>query len=106
MNFPPDISCRTINLSKTHLGKLSKTTLQKHITIIRKRSMLRQWKKSDKVIDWFEKIKNKNHKRFVSFDTKNFYPTIKRKHLIDAINFSDPYSKFSDFETDVILHTC
>ena len=105
-NFPHDISCRTINSSKTHLGKLSKAILQKHIAIIRKKSMLRQWKNSDEVIEWFEKIENKNHKCFVSFDIKSFYPTIKRKHLIDAINFSEPYSKFSDFETDVILHTC
>ena len=49
-NFPHDISCRTINSFKTHLGKLSKTILQKHITIIRNKSMLMQWKISDEVI--------------------------------------------------------
>ena len=105
-NFPHDINCRIINSSKTHLGKLSRTILQKHITTIRKKSMLNQWKNSGEVIDWFEKINNKNHKCFVNFDIKNFYPTIKRKHLIDAINFSNSYSRFTEFEIETIMHTC
>ena len=72
-NFPHDISCRTINSSKTHLSKKSRIILQIPITIIRNKSMLRQWKKSDEVIDWFEKINNRNRKCFVNFDIKNCY---------------------------------
>ena len=68
--------------------------------------MFRQWKNSDEVIDWFEKINKKNRKRFVNFVIKNFYPTIKRKYLIDAIYFSNSFSKFTKFEIDTTMQTC
>ena len=37
---------------------------------------------------------------------KNFYPTIKRKHLLDVINFCNSYSKFTQFKIDTFMHTC
>lgn len=41
-NFPLDTSCRTINSSKTLLGIISRTILQKYIAIIRNKSKLRK----------------------------------------------------------------
>ena len=40
-SFPHDVSCRTVDSSKTHLGIISRTILQKHIAIIRNKSKLR-----------------------------------------------------------------
>ena len=105
-NFPYSISCRTINPSKTHLGKWSKVILQKHLSGIRNNCNLTQWKNSTEVIEWFNLIEDKTHKCFINFDIKNFYPSIKRKHLLNAIKFSSKFSKFTDQEVGLIMHTC
>ena len=105
-NFPHSISCRTTNPSKTHLGKWSKMIPQKQIFYIRSNCNLKQWKNSTEVVEWFKLIDDKTHKSFLNVDIVNFYPCIKRNHLLNAINFCGKYSQFSDQEIELILHTC
>ena len=105
-NFPHSISCRTINPSNTHFGKWSKVILEKHLSNIRSNCNLVQWKNSTKVVEWFKLIDDKTHKCFPNFDIVNFYPSIKRNHLLNAIKFCGKYSLFSDQEIELIMHRC
>ena len=105
-NFPHTIKCRTINPAKSHVGKWCKIILQKHQDRIRSKSGLTQWKNSMEVTKWFEKLNDKRSKCFINFDILEFYPSITKLHLIDAIKFSKEFTKFSDDDTELILHAC
>ena len=105
-NFPNSISCRLINPSKTHMGKVSKDILDNINGNVRKHSGLVQWKNSRQVIDWFNKIDTKAKKRFICFDIVSFYPSIMRKHLTDALVFAKKYIKVSKKDTDTVMHAC
>ena len=105
-NFPHSIKCRMINPAKSFLGKCTKVILQEHIAEIRSKTELTQWINSDSVIEWFNKIEDKPHKCFINFDIKNFYPSITKDHLLNAIEFGKKFTKFSNDEIDLLMHTC
>ena len=75
-HFPFNIECRVLNPAKNELGRISKTILEKAVRDIRAKTPLTQWKNSHDVIVWFENIKQKNKKCFLTFDIINFYPSI------------------------------
>ena len=104
--FPNSISCRLINPSKTHLGKVSKKILDNINEEVRHHSGLTQWKNSQQVIKWFEKIENKRQKRFICFDIVSFYPSILRKHLVNALAFAKKYTTVPKEDTNTIMHAC
>ena len=64
-----------------------------------------EWKNTGDVINWFKKIESKNSHKFLMFDIKVFYPSIKEDLLIEALEFAKQYVtiKFKDRET--IFHT-
>ena len=66
---------------------------------------LNQWKNSHGVIDWFSNLKSKNRLTFLVFDIVDFYPSISKDLLIDAIDFARQYTNISEHEKDVILHS-
>ena len=105
-NFPHTIKCRTINPAKSHVGKWCKIILQKHLDRIRSKSGLTQWKNSMEVTKWFEKLNDKRNKCFINFDIVELYSSITKPYLIDAIKFSKKFTKFSDDDTELILHAC
>ena len=41
-------------------------------------------KNTSDVISWFKSIKNKQNCKFISFDIKDFYPTITKELLSNA----------------------
>ena len=84
-NVPHSTKCRTINPSRSFLGKWVKVILQEHITEIIYNTKLTQWMNSDNVIKWFNKIEDKPHNCIINFDIKDFYPSITKEHLIKAI---------------------
>ena len=65
-------TCRLINTTKPELGKISKQKLSKIISDIKLKTKLQQWKNSDSVIDWFEKLENKKKMSFIQFDIVEF----------------------------------
>ena len=105
-NFPSQIKCRLINPSKTHIGKISKSIIDKIITDVRSKSNLMQWNNSNDVLLWFDKVQNKSNKCFINFDIVDFYPSITKEHLVNALNFARDLSDFSDTDTSIILHAC
>ena len=83
--FPNKIPCRLINPSKPYLGKISKVILDKINQSIVKSTLINQWKNTQAVLNWFDKIENKNKVAFIQFDIESFYPSITQKLLDKSI---------------------
>ena len=60
----------------------------------------------DNVISWFNNIEDKPQKCFINFHIKDFYPSIKKDHLINAIKFDKKFTKFTNEEIEVLIHIC
>ena len=65
-----------LNPTKNELGRISKAILNKINLNLRNTTKANQWKNTNNVISWFKSIKNKQTCKFISFDIKDFYPTI------------------------------
>ena len=76
-NFQNNPSVRLINPAKNELGRLSKFIIQAMNKELRHIFNLNQWKNTEGVINWFKRINEKQLCRFVIFDIKDFYPSIK-----------------------------
>ena len=55
-NFQSSLRCRLISPSKSNIGKISKSILDKVNQNLRNKLQFNQWKNSKNVIDWFKKI--------------------------------------------------
>ena len=64
---------RLLNPAKNELGRISKTILDKINVNLRNSLYLNQQKNTQKVIDWFKGIDNKQYYKFIMFDINNFY---------------------------------
>lgn len=106
VDFPAQIKCRLINPSKSHLAKVSKTILDKINKAVREKTGLIQWRNSCEVIDWFNGIKDKSKKAFVNFDIVEFYASITKKHLTQALSYAEQYIDISEPEKKIIATAC
>ena len=52
------LPCRLTNPSKSNIGKISKSILDKVNQNLRNKLQFNQWKNSENVIDWFKMIEN------------------------------------------------
>ena len=83
-----------MNPANYELGRISKVILDKMNLAIKEHFSFNQWKNTQKVIDWFNEIPDKKVQKFVVFDIKEFYPSIKEQLLKEASDFAN------DFEND------
>ena len=69
-NFQNNTKCRLINPVKSQIGKISKQLLDSINTAIRSDPDLglRQWRSTQEVIRWFNRIEHKSIKRFMQLD--------------------------------------
>ena len=77
-----------INPSKSKIGEISKSIIDKINNALIKKAKVNQWKNSANTIKWFKNIPNKKASSFVNFDAENFYPSISEKLLTDAISYA------------------
>ena len=80
-NFLNNLKTRLLDPSKNVLGRISKVLLDKINLNLRNATKVNQWKSTNDVISWFKCIKNKQNFKFISFDIKDFYPTITKELL-------------------------
>ena len=73
-NFQNNPTVRPLNPGKSELGRISKTILDKINVNLRNSLHLNQWKNTHEIINQFKNIDNKQHYKFIMFDTKDFYP--------------------------------
>ena len=104
--FPRVVKCRLINPSKSHIARVSKSILDRISTDVRRMTKLTQWKNSSEVISWFNNIKHKRNKCFIAFDIVDYYPSIKKKQLSDALEFAKQFSDIDDSDIRIIMHSC
>ena len=70
--FPHTLSFRLINPSKSDIGKISKSILDKINKAIVSTTSVNQWKNTSDVVKWFKNIPEKRVSSFVNFDVENF----------------------------------
>ena len=103
-DFRTNPKYRLINPTKSEMGKLSKSILDKVNKNLKDLLMLNQWKDKDAVIDWFKGIENKSNCTFVVFDIEEFYPSISEKLLKDSITYAENHIEMSAKEKEVLFH--
>ena len=103
--FPNKIPCRLINPSKPYHGKISKVILDKINQSIVKSTSINQWKNTQAVLNWFDKIENKNKVAFIQFDIESFYPSITQKLLDKSIQYATEITTISNEELDIIMQS-
>ena len=63
-----------------------------------------QWKISDNVIEWFNKISEKKNCKFIQLDIKEFYPPITEETLDYAISIAKEHITIPDDDIRIIKH--
>ena len=105
-NFQNNPTVRLLNPAKNELRQISKTILDKINVNLRNSPHLNQWKNTHKVIDWFKSIDNKQHYKFIMFDMEDFYPSIPKELLTDALTFTETIINLDDHDKKIIYHSC
>ena len=94
-NFNTNPKMRLLNPCKPWLGRVSKQLVEKIVTDVQKKqTKLLQFKNSISVIQWFDKLRNKEQYTFIKFDVDNFYSSISEKLLKDTVNWAPPSLTF------------
>ena len=100
-NFANNTKCRLLNPAKSDMGKVSKQILARVVKDLREKTKLKSWKNTPSVIEWFKKLKNKQKLSFVQFDIWEFYPSITKQVLINALNYAKDITKITKQEKDI-----
>ena len=103
-DFENHPKCRLINPAKSQLGKVSKAILDKINRIITTQTQINQWRNTSEASSWFQEIKHKHPKSFISFDIVEFYPSITEDLLDKAIAWAKQFTAISDNDIVIIKH--
>ena len=104
-NLQNNPTVRLTNPGKKEIGRISKAILGKINSSLIKQSKANQWKNTQNVIEWFMKIEKKSKYKFIVFDIKDFYSSIKKALLIKAINFAEKLANITNGDKVIIKHT-
>ena len=66
---------------------------------------MNQWHNTQEVISWFRGIKNKEKSSFTKFDIVDFYPSISKGLLTNAINFARTIITIDKKVVHTIMHS-
>ena len=91
-SFPGRMECRLINPAKNHLGKISKVILEKINKTVRIATDYNQWQNTSSAVEWFNTIHPTPRTTFFKFDIVNFYPSIGKELLMNAIRWAKSYT--------------
>ena len=92
-NFQNNLSVQLMNSAKNERGRLGKFIIQVVNKELRHKLNLNKWKNTEDIINWFKSIKDKQHCKFVIFDIKDFYPSIKESLLKQSLDFAEKHIK-------------
>ena len=87
------------------IGKIGKKILSKAIEKLKVRTGLKLWKNTQSVLDWFNRLENKNNLRFVGFDIQDYYTSISEDLFKEALEWASSIVEFSDEEIEVIMES-
>ena len=103
-NFQNNPTVRLINSAKKEIGRISKVILDKINSVLIELLKVNQWKNTQNVIGWFMKIEERSNLKFIMFDIKDFYPSIKETLLIKAINFAENRLNITNEDKVIMKH--
>ena len=93
---------RLINPSKTDLGRMSKHILDKILKFLRENNpKLNQFKSTDNALNWFRTIPNV--KGILTYDIKDFYPSITREILEKSLDFAASQYSLEGNDREIIV---
>ena len=75
-DFRSNSKYRPLNPSKSEIGSISKSFLERIISDVKRSTKDNQWREASTVTDWFKKIENKKCSRLIKSDIVDFYPSI------------------------------
>jgi hypothetical protein len=104
-NFSNQPTCRLINPSKSEIGIISKSILERINGKIVAATKSNQWKNTASVINWYMNIPNKSKHAFICFDIIEFYPSISEELLKKALKFASKFDTITDQEENIIIQT-
>ena len=96
---------RLLNPTKMELGRVSKQLIEKVVSEVREKTGLLQWKNTTSCLQWFDKIQDKNQCTFMQFDLANFYGSISKELLDEAVAWASTITNI-DEKTKKILYHC
>ena len=102
--FQNNPKCRLINPAKSEIRIVSKEYIDSINKIIREKANVNQWRNTDAVVTGFQNIENKEISSFIKFDIVDFYPSISKDLLTNAINFAKSITPIDDKIIKTILH--
>ena len=103
-NFQNNPTVRLINPAKNDIGRISKVISDKINSSLIKQLKVNQWKNTQNVIEWFMNIEEESKYKFIVFDITDFYPSIKEKLLIKAINFVEKLVHITNEDKVITKH--
>ena len=74
-------------------------------TIIREKSLVNQWKDTDRVINWFKNIDNKSKCIFMQIEIEEFYPSSLKDLLMKAVNHAKSLLLSVKKEVNTVMHS-
>ena len=104
-NFSNNPKTRLINPAKNEIGRISKVLVEKINVELINTLKVNEWKDTKPVINWFKNIKNKKQYKFLMFDIKDFYPSIKANLLHEALQYARNYINISSNDYEVVFHS-
>ena len=87
-NFLNNPTTRLINPAKNELGRISKVIIENINTQLRNIFKLNRWKSTVIVIKWLKNMDDRKRHKFMMFGVKDFYLSISKKLLTNAIKFA------------------
>ena len=97
-------TCRLINPSKSEIGIISKQVLDGINNKIIKTTKVNQWKGTTNAIKWFKAIPDKSKHAFITFDVREFYPSISEELLMKALDHASTFTNITDQDWQIIIH--
>ena len=94
-----------INPVKKQIGRISNEILDRINSLLCSNLKVNEWKNTTSVITWFRNIKDKHLYKFLIFDIKEFYPSIKESLFHKAWQFPKMHVNITQREIEVMLHS-
>ena len=103
-NFLNRLTTRLLNTEKNENWQNKQTHITNINTTLSEKIKVNECKNTSSVINWFKKIPNKSLYKFLMFDIKDFFPSIKQKLLWEVKRFSKRYISMASKDIDTIFH--
>ena len=103
-NFMNHPTIRLINPSNNEIGRISKHILDQINTELVSKLSVNEWKNTISVSKSFRNINNKRLYKFLQFNIKAFYPSIKETLLHEVIQSAKDHVPIKRKDVEVIFH--